>query len=469
MNKNIILSSLNEVANILDSKQFYSQAETLTNLMIKIAQSEDEKVFVTTGKEIDVDGKKVRIPSGIKLERTFDNKKFKLMYDPSSKQIFYKQVNGKLSIPLDFEMHMKEVKSPKVDLWKSSGLRRIFGDWRLPNLSKSIPLEPYFRKELIPDIASVVRPAGDVLKENLTKPVTDALGTVADDFNIGVPGRDKPHEADAKFQLEQSKDRTPVSRETPDTAVEVKPEMPEMPELAGLEEVTQPNIEPTLQISDFGTRIPRKTLKEIQSPNDLLFWSMMYVNDMNFDNYDQSEEKNYYTKENKSQIQNYINKLTSSKYVYKINPKIKGFKEEAIRLLNNRTASTLSKRQVVSNNEKTSMNKIEIIKRLNKIAQILDDMNMPEQADDVTDVMENISDSPEKIAWTNYARTLAKKDPDFIPPIKPKVSTITFASITDKALSEYHRFKENKKQPYKFTLQEETQLKLLAENADRAR
>ena len=115
------------------------------------------------------------------------------------------------------------------------------------------------------------------------------------------------------------------------------------------------------------------------------------------------------------------------------------------------------------------MDKIAIIKRLNKIAQMLDTMNMPGEADGVTDVMQNITDSQQVIAWKNYARSLAKKDPDFIPPVKPNVSTISYSDITEKALSEYHLYVNNKRQLPKLTSMEENQLKQLAVNADRAR
>ena len=115
------------------------------------------------------------------------------------------------------------------------------------------------------------------------------------------------------------------------------------------------------------------------------------------------------------------------------------------------------------------MNKISILEKLNKIAQALENLNMPNEADDVTGVMENIVDSPQITAWTNFGKSLAKKDPDFIPPIKPKVSMISYLEVTEKALFEYHLYKNNKKQTSKFTAGEESQYKNLATNADRAR
>jgi hypothetical protein len=64
---------------------------------------------------------------------------------------------------------------------------------------------------------------------------------------------------------------------------------------------------------------------------------------------------------------------------------------------------------------------------------------------------------------------LAKKDPDFIPPVKPKVSAITFLDVTETALSVYHLYKNNKKELPKLSSMEENQLKQLAKNADRTR
>ena len=44
MNKNVIISNLIQIAEVLDSKQMFNQAERLTNVMVKIAQ-------ITTGEE----------------------------------------------------------------------------------------------------------------------------------------------------------------------------------------------------------------------------------------------------------------------------------------------------------------------------------------------------------------------------------------------------------------------------------
>jgi hypothetical protein len=46
---------------------------------------------------------------------------------------------------------------------------------------------------------------------------------------------------------------------------------------------------------------------------------------------------------------------------------------------------------------------------------------------------------------------------------------ITYTDITEKAIADYHLYKNNKKQLPKLTSMEESQLKTLAQNADRAR
>jgi len=122
------------------------------------------------------------------------------------------------------------------------------------------------------------------------------------------------------------------------------------------------------------------------------------------------------------------------------------------------------------------MNNKIILSSLHNICNELESIGLEKEANTVSNIFlklaqeeMNIVDTPEKIAWTNYARTLAKKDPDFIPPIKPKVSVITFEEITEKSLFEYHLFKSNKKELPKFTSKEEETLKLLAKQADMKR
>ena len=485
MNKNVIISNLIQIAEVLDSKQMFNQAERLTDVMVKIAQittGEEERILQelenesfnsrlkdvpnSTGEDkpetsdtisLIVNGKSVRVPKDIETTKIYDKERFKLNFDPDNNQLFYKSENGKKNVVLDKDGNVREVRPKRYDFTKQIGLRKMFGNWRLPNLNKSIPLEPYLRKELIPDVAKVVRPIGNVAKQTITKPITDTLGAAADDLGIGVPGRDNPFMADAKFDLGPSSDPTPITLKPSEESVEIKAPI-SLPEPTGAKAVKPKDSSTSGGDGPNSIKIPKDQLKDIKTPDDLLFWSMMVGNDISYSSYDIKKENKYYSKNNKQNTTDFINKLTSSSWVNKINPKIREMKNQAISLLDNKT-----------NTKKEAMNKLHIVNRLYKLAQMFDEMNMPEQADDVTNVMENISDSPEKTAWTNYARTLAKKDPDFIPPVKPKVSAITFLDVTETALSDYHLYKNNKKQLPKLSTMEENQLKDLAKNADRAR
>jgi hypothetical protein len=331
------------------------------------------------------------------------------------------------------------------------GIDKIFGKAKLPRLS---PVEQYFRRKIAPEATKVVKPLGNVVRDTITRPLTDALGAVADDLGLSTTGRDSRYMADAKFQLGNSDDRSTVPTNVENLSlVDIKPEAvrPSEPEGSATTNGTKGDA------IDSKIKSNGKTLKDIKTPEHLLFWSMMVGNDIDFSIYDRKKENVYYSEKNKQNTMNFINKLTSSSWVNKINPNIRGMKNQAMSLLNDKT------------NKKQAMNKLHIVNRLYKLAQMFDEMNMPEQADDVTNVMENISDSPEKTAWTNYARKLAKKDPDFIPPVKPKVSAITFLDVTETALSVYHLYKNNKKELPKLSSMEENQLKQLAKNADRTR
>lgn len=491
MNKNVIISNLIQIAEVLDSKQMFSQAERLTDVMVKIAQittGEDERDLQELENEsfnsrlrdvsqpevegkpelgsgpgniIDVNDKKFVIPSKLTMEKTFDGKKFRLEIDEENGNLYYiyREVNKpNLVVPVDKKSgNIQEVRGKgRVNLLRMFGIDKIFGKAKLPRLS---PVEQYFRRKFVPEATKVVKPLGNVVRDTITRPlITDPLGAVADDLGLSTTGRDEPYVADAKFQLGNSDDRSTVSTNVENLSlVDIKNES-KLQEPIGPEAV-KPS-EPGTNGSNDGPgsiRIPKDQLRDIKTPDDLLFWSMMVGNGIEYSQYDKKKENVYYSEKNKQNTKNFINKLTSSSWVNKINPNIRGMKNQAMSLLNDKT------------NKKEAMNKLNIVNRLYKLAQMFDEMNMPEQADDVTNVMENISDSPEKTAWTNYARTLAKKDPDFIPPVKPKVSAITFLDVTETALSDYHLYKNNKKQLPKLSTMEENQLKDLAKNADRAR
>jgi hypothetical protein len=411
MDKISIISNLQQIADTLDNKNLFAQAEKLTNLMVKIAQDDsiDPELFHVlpdnkTGNNgpklkdivepdlsdvkpesndstvVKINGETIKVPSKLTPTRRFDKKVFNLNYDPKTKQIFYKSEDGKDAIYLDKEGNVKETNSKRYDAWKQLGGRGLFGDWRLPNLNKSIPIEPYLRKELIPDVARIVKPVGNVVKDLITKPITDATGAIADDLNIGVPGRDEPFEAAAKFELGPSKDGTPVSR----TPIKDSTQFPglKLPDIQGGPKPVEPSAPKKTGGGSGGSgssggkndiKISKDQLKDIQSPDDLLFWSMMVGNNIQYSKYDNSKENEYYSPQNKSNTLNYINKLTSSSYVERINPRIKKFKNEAIEKLNTKTAGKNMNRQILAS--------------MNEICEELDELGMSKAASEITDMM----------------------------------------------------------------------------------
>ena len=405
MDKISIISSLRQIADTLDNNSLYYQAEKLTDLMVKIAQittGEDERDFINYENKqfndrlkeipsldtdlkpesndstvVKINGEIIKVPSKLTPARRFDKKVFNLNYDPKTKQIFYKSEDGKDAIYLDEEGNVRETNSKRYDAWKQIGGRGLFKDWRLPNLNKSIPIEPYMRKQLIPEVTKIVKPVGNLVKDLITKPITDATGAIADDLNIGVPGRDKPFEADAKFDLGPSKDGTPVSR----TPIKDSTQFPglKLPDIQGGPKPVEPKAPketgggsgPGGGSNDI--KISKDQLKDIKSPDDLLFWSMMVGNNIPFSSYSKDNEKQYYSSKNKSKTLSYLNKLTSSSYVEKINPRIRTFKNEAIEKLNTRTAGKNMNRQILAS--------------MNEICDELETLGMNKAASEMTEIM----------------------------------------------------------------------------------
>jgi hypothetical protein len=510
MNKNIIISNLIQIAEVLDSKQMFSQAELLTNVMVKIAQSDSDlneyeksETLKSTGynpysfKEkiespeieskpelasgpgniIDVNNKKFVIPSKLTMEKTFDGKKFRLEIDEENGNLYYiyrEDNKPNLVVPVDKESgNIQEVRGKgRVDLLKMFGIDKIFGKEKLPRLS---PVEQYFRRKVVPKATKVVKPLGNAARDLITRPlITDPLGAVADDLGLSTTGRDETYMADAKFQLGNSDDRSTVSTNVENSSLvdiknESKPQEPTLqlvvpsePEgSATTDGTTDDAIDPLIKSNG-------KTLRDIKNPKDLLFWSMMVANRIPFSSWSIDKEQEYYSQDRYDNTLSMINKLTSSNWVKRINPNIAGFKDGAISELGSRTANKTMNRQILAS--------------MNEICEELDKMDLVEASNEITKMMmklaqentfsyeeDNLVDTQQANAWTNFARSLAKKDPDFIPPIKPKASVITYADVTDKAISEYHLYKNNKKQLPKLTSMEENQLKQLAVNADRAK
>ena len=487
MNKIDYIKNLINEASKLDSIGQYKKANNITKLIVKIAQEENNDELLTGEPEPQkivvfsdfegneklqlADGTEVDIPKNLKYRDKFAEKEFLLSYDPNKEQFLYVSADRETAFPLDQLNKVKEIRDKKVDVWKQSGFRSLFGDMRLPNLNKTIPLEPFVRKSVI-DLANTFRPIGDEIKDDVRTNITDPATRVFQDLGGNVAGGKTPEFADAENKLGKSEDRTSTPSVVPETTVNVPgSETPlETPtdtpgETPGeTDDITDDAVDPVIKNNG-------KTLRDIKNPKDLLFWSMMVANRIPFGSWSKDKESQYYSKENYNKTLSMINKLTSSNWVKRIAPQIAQFQQGAISELDSRTSKTANK----------TMNR-QILASMNEVCEELDKMDLVEASNEITKIMmklaqempmldesESLVDSQQVTAWSNFGRSLAKKDPDFIPPIKPKASVITYLDVTEKALSEYHLYKNNKKELPKLTSMEENQLKQLALNADRAR
>lgn len=485
MNKIARINNLLNEALKYDNQRQYEKANEITKLLVKLAQGKNEnEEDISTGEPepenivifSDIegneklrlsDGKEVNIPKDLKYREKFAEKDFLLSYDPIKEQFLYVSADKKTAFPLNELNKVKEIRGKKVDFWKQIGLRGLFGDLRIPNLNKIVALEPFVRKSVI-DLSNKVRPFGDAIKGDVRK-ITDQLTEVFQESGGNVAGGKSPEFSDAEKKLGPSEDRSSSPSITPSTVVNV----PGSETLTGTpsDSTTAGEPKPDGGETDPIIKSNGATLKDIHTAKDLLFWSMMVANKIPFNSWSKDKESEYYSQSNYNTTLGMINKLTSSNWVKRINPEIASLKQGAISELDSRTTKTANK----------TMNR-QILASMNEICEELDRMDLVEASNKITKIMvklaqemplvdesESLVDSPQITAWVNYGRSLAKKDPDFIPPIKPKVSMITYTDITEKAIADYHLYKNNKKQLPKLTSMEENQLKTLAQNADRAR
>ncbi len=368
MNKKAAIQSLQNIANYLDNSNLHTQADSITSVMTKIAQGsnfyfsdfgdgarteiepstppilkdipsqnielENPKITDIKTEEIKVGNETISIPSKLLSKGTmkFGDQLYRLYYDKNKKEFYYLSADGKKGVPLDANGEVKEVRNKKRDWWKQIGMRRLFGDWKLPNLNKSIAVEPYLRKKVIPEISRAVRPLGNALRDNVTRPVTDILGAAGDELGIKSPSRDDPHMADAKFNLGNSDNRETVPSKVPNTGDKVNTEI-KTQEPSGPKPVEPPKTDGAKDV----VKSRGSELKDITTANDLLFWSMSvslgkpYGPGLAKDVIEKPEY--YYNRQNMSKIVGLIVKLAESPSVAKINSRIKGLRSEAINML----------------------------------------------------------------------------------------------------------------------------------------
>jgi hypothetical protein len=337
MNKRITLAKIQAIANELDNNGLFAQADSLTKVMVKIAAnimdvanlpSESNETGQTF---ISVNNEKIPIPLSLvgKNEIKVKGKSYTLGYDSGNKNfVLYDKTNMRDFYPVDSQGKMLErrQKSP-FRLDKALGVK-------LPNakLPRITNLEERLRKDVVQPISHEVRDAlGNPIRDNITKPITGVLGRAGEQMNIKSPGRKSQEEADLASSQGESENRdTQPSVKKDDVAPTPEP-------TPGPTPGPEPGPEPTPEPIEDIIKTRGAEIKNINSPNDLLFWCMSVGTNNSYSSElakgVRSNPSAYYNRQTQTRILNWIVKMAESPVVAKINPRIKGFRKDAIQLL----------------------------------------------------------------------------------------------------------------------------------------
>jgi hypothetical protein len=336
MDKKAALNSLEKIANILDIEKLHKEADTVTKIMIKIASDIIDVDSVTAESNskgqafLNLPGGQKEVPSVLMSQNPLQikGKTYHLGYDTGSKNfVWYDKGNMRDFYPVDSSGKMLErrQKSP-FRLDKALGIK--FPNAKLPRVTN---LEERLRKDVVKPLSNTLRETiGDPLRDTVTKPITGVLGRAGEQVGISSPGRKSEEEADLAFSQGESENRetqSPVdAKEVVTKPFDVDPKKPEP---------TKP--EPTPTNVDDVIKNRGSELRNIASPNDLLFWCMSVSLGISYGpglaKDVRSKPEYYYNRKNMSKIVGLIVKLAESATVAKINPKIKEFRRGAIDML----------------------------------------------------------------------------------------------------------------------------------------
>jgi hypothetical protein len=343
MNKRITLAKIQAIANELDNNGLYAQADSLTQVMVKIAANVVNVVDVanlqSTQSNAQGDttftlpsGEEIVVPSVLlgKNPLTIKGKTYTLGYDSGTKNfVWYDKSNMRDFYPVDSKGNMLErrQKSPwRLD--KALGLK-------LPNakLPRITNLEERLRKDVVQPFSHKIRDAlGNPIRDNITKPITGVLGRAGEQLGIQSPGRKSPEEADLAFSEGESENRDtqpPVKKD--DVIPTPEPPGPTPEPTPG------PTPGPTPQPVDEVIKGRGAEIKNINSPNDLLFWCMSVGTNNSYSTELAKDVRTnptaYYNRKNQTGILNWIVTMAESPYVAKLNSRIKGYRKDAIQLL----------------------------------------------------------------------------------------------------------------------------------------
>lgn len=339
MNRKSALISLQKIANVLDGQNLHNEADAVTKVMYKIASDKIIDVEGVTAESnaerqtfLNLPGGQKEVPQILMSQNPLQIKgnTYHLGYDTGNKNfVWYNKENKRDFYPVDASGKMLErrQKSP-FRLDKALGIK--FPNAKLPRITN---LEERFRKDVSKPIEHALRDTlGDPLRDNVTKPITGVLGRAGEQLGISSPGRKSEEEADLAFSQGESENRetqAPVDAKevvTKPFDVDPKPE-------------PQPTPQPTPGPSNVDDIIRSRgsELKNIASPNDLLFWCMSVSLGISYGpglaKDVRSKPEYYYNRKNMNKIVGLIVRLAESPTVAKINPNIKGFRRGAIDML----------------------------------------------------------------------------------------------------------------------------------------
>jgi hypothetical protein len=346
MNKKITLAKIQAIANELDNNGLYAQADSLTKVMVKIAANVvDVANLTSTQSNAQGDttftlpnGDEIIVPSVLlgKNPLTIKGKTYTLGYDSGTKNfVWYDKTNMRDFYPVDSQGKMLErrKKSP-FNIQKATGIK-------LPkmNLPRVTNLEERLRKDVVQPISHEIRDAlGNPIRDTITKPITSVLGRAGEQLEIQSPGRKSKEEANLAFSQDESENRdtqppvkkddaSPTPGPTPAPGPTPTPDPPK-----NVDEV----------IKGRGAEI-----KNINSPNDLLFWCMSVGTGNSYSaelaKGVRANPSAYYNRQTQTKILNWIVTMAESPYVEKLNPRIKDYRKDAIQSLYSKIRSSESK------------------------------------------------------------------------------------------------------------------------------
>ena len=341
MNKKITLAKIQNLANELDNQGLFKEADSLTQVMVKIAANvvdvanlptesdETGETFITVNNEI------IQVPISLvgKNQVEVKGKSYTLGYDSGTKNfVLYDKTNMKDFHPLDKDGMLERRQKTPWNLGKALGLKSP--KIKLPRYTN---LEEKVRKNVVKPVSNTLREIiGDPLRDNVTKPITGVLGRAGEQIGVRSPGMKSKEEAALAHALGESKNR--------ETQPPVK--IDDAQPTPGPTPTPEPTPEPTPGPEPIDDIIEKRgaEIKNINSPNDLLFWCMSVGTNNSYSaelaKGVRSNPSAYYNRQNQNNILNWIVKMTESPAVAKINPRIKGFRKDTVQLLYSKIRST---------------------------------------------------------------------------------------------------------------------------------